>query len=867
MSDPSAPGEDGGEAGEGDEAAPDRGDDAPHADEGSHHGHAERDSGVTSSADASGENNAEAAGEGDGWSSGEEEDLQDEEEMQQEQDHEGGGDESPSGFLDPNRIKVEPDDVHDAGQSGDDDDVDSGGTPARHRVNVQIKMEEFEEEEEDDEDDVDPEDDEAVWNQDEDPDFSVAKVRRWRAAKRNKNYRDDDGGGDDDDDDEDDDDQGESSSPPARGQRRQKRRIGANVEAEAECEKCQRMCPTLSALVRHVVRTRPCRQHYGEDRVDELKAAREAADPASSSKSQKSRKGGHVRKTRKGARVYGARREMFSEPEEPQGVVRWRQEEAGEKRIGTCQLTTTRSDQEVSSKLDLENLEEAVIQCMPRGYSLISRIVRPEELDQVHGFVGVAVSDGGEAVEVRPLLARANVNLADMRELFHAVMAVTGISMKDILSDKSCPISLISYKKNLLMLRNRYCKEIMANNNQKPDPPKPICIPGSSRETLFLSLAMKDEIPAEQLLVNFGLSSNDMGAVALECRFEEEKKGVKLIPLVTISMIDWHASIQYLFTILINWVGSKDLLEKMWLATPCGVQGERMVHHELRKECHRNILMQKKISVCEHCGKIFEFNPFIPSEKAKYDKHLAIHKTTCRICGEVFPNLPAKRNHQKTHRDTYFPCTAKKGCKFVGSTQEFLDKHIQFRHTRIVCELCGKEYTNKNTLQSHLQFTHNKVVCPDLVCSFCGKTGFIHEYFLRRHEKRHRVATTVNGKTVPRNVGFVCPLSHDNCKRYFRKASFVRRHIRIHAHEDAIWKGRELPENMRTKIPRRKGVAFNAKQVFRDFAQAQALREDTQFSQGEESKRPHVGRGMDSDNSQGSYNNKQEASSYAAYAP
>ncbi len=759
--------------------------------------------------------------------------------------------------FDPDKVKVEPVEEDYAGESDEDGGQDDQGVVVKAEVTERqggegydnYGEEEYDEDYEEDDDgrrDLDPEDDEAVWEQEDDPDFDVDKVlrkrRRSRAAKMERSYYDDD----DDDDDED--------YEEPRRRRRRGGGGGRRVKAEpvpgeeVQCEKCRKMWPSLPSMLKHISHIKPCRAHYGEDRIQELRAIQRRAryrskDPAKAERDRQQRMRNYyenrlekLAKSREyyqrnkdkitlrkrmsykvedgeevgegggGSRANRSIRVGFPEPEVAQGTVRWNRGE-DERNLGMCEFGE--GGMEPSSKLDLEAVEEGTLECMPKSYALTGRTVYSRELDFAHGFVGLTVGENRECVEVRPLMARDNINLQDLRELLHAILAVTGASMKDILSDKGSAISVISYNRNLLTLRNRYSKEIIANNNQMPEAPKPICFPGKSKESHFLSATMEEEVPADQILVNFDLAPVDMSAVALECRFDGSAAcngatGNKVIPIFSVNMEDWRITIRFLFTILINWVGSKDLLEEMWLATPCGVQGERMIHHELKEECHHNCLQPKTVSVCEHCGKTFVYNAYIQSEKAKYDKHVAIHNTTCRICGETFPNMPAKRNHQRTHRESYFPCTAKKTCKYVGTTQEALDKHVQYFHTRIICELCGKDYTNKNSLSLHIALTHNKQVQSDLVCSFCGKVGFCHEYELKRHEKRHRIPNSnVNKWMENKSTGFVCPLSHDNCKRYFKKASYVRKHIRMFAHEDPNWHGKELPENLRKKVPKK----------------------------------------------------------------
>ncbi len=755
------------------------------------------------------------------------------EEEEEEDDEEYEGDVSNSMPLDPSKVKVEPMDDSDGEGNGSGDEWEEQPYDTK-LVKAEVRDHrgyEYDDGEEEEEEVVDPEDHEAVWEQDDDPDFDVGQVVRKRRAGRSrrvKSYYDDD---------EYDDDDWEYAKPrrgrkPGSATRRKKDiKPGESVQ----CEKCQKMWPSLPSLLKHISHIKPCRLHYGQDRiydmrVEQRKARYRAKDPAKAERDRQQRmKNYHdnrLERLAKSREYYQRNKDRitlrkrlsykddpegqssrsirvgFNEPENPMGVVNWTKG-VEETDLGMCEFGF---NEDCTSKLDVNNMPPDEVCCLPDSYSLVGRLVHSRELDGAQGFVGLTLGEDKSTIEARPLLARSNINISDMRELFHSLMAVTGASMKDILEDKGSSISVISHSRNLMTLRNRYSKEITASNNQMPEMPKPICFPGISRETQFLAPGMDDEIPGDQILVNYDLAPNDMGAIALECRIEDGNTiSNKLIPLFTVNMEDWRLTTRFLFTVLINWVGTKNLLEDMWLSTPCGTQGERMLHHELKEECYQNCIKPKTVSVCEHCGKTFVYNAFIQSEKAKYEKHVAIHDTTCKICGKVFPNMPAKRNHQRTHSENHFPCNAKKGCKYVGRTQEMLDKHIQYFHTRIICELCGKDYTNKNSLSLHISLTHNKKVCPNLVCSFCGKVGFHHEYELKRHEKRHiKPGSNVNKWMENKGTGFVCPLNHENCKKYFKKASYVRKHIRLFAHEDPNWEGRSLPENLRKKGGKKK---------------------------------------------------------------
>ncbi len=72
--------------------------------------------------------------------------------------------------------------------------------------------------------------------------------------------------------------------------------------------------------------------------------------------------------------------------------------------------------------------------------------------------------------------------------------------------------------------------------------------------------------------------------------------------------------------------------------------------------------------VCPTCGKIFDLNTSVATEKEKFVRHVSTHRTNCHVCGLECGTLQEKRNHAKTHWKENYPC---KQCKFVAGSQVF----------------------------------------------------------------------------------------------------------------------------------------------------------------------------------------------------
>ena len=74
----------------------------------------------------------------------------------------------------------------------------------------------------------------------------------------------------------------------------------------------------------------------------------------------------------------------------------------------------------------------------------------------------------------------------------------------------------------------------MRLGNERPDPPKPLCIQGSSFETKFISSKeMEDDIPHHQLLLNHRLAASDTGAVAVQLR-KPNSTDLQIVPLFSV---------------------------------------------------------------------------------------------------------------------------------------------------------------------------------------------------------------------------------------------------------------------------------------------------------------------------------------------
>jgi hypothetical protein len=597
---------------------------------------------------------------------------------------------------------------------------------------------------------------------------------------------------------------------------------GAEEEGAAYmCKICDKSFSSHPGLMKHVAHTASCKDAYGEEEWEEMKRAavrfRQQSAPNERKEIARMKRIEHYKanrvtrlekqkeyyqknrdkvlsKKRKGYKADVVAKEgryclnklaAITDPTVPHGnlEVDFLTKEGDHM---SC-LATVRalSSNLECSKLDHVGGDGSSLVTVDEGVALTARTVTQDELPFAETFVALTLSNDGQSIEVRQIMHKDNITLEGIIELFHYSAAVTGVTVKDLVSEHCSPVALIPSSK-MPTLRNAYSKEVIANEYQLPDPPKLLCLSDTtSREEDFLSSEMADLIPYGQLLINADLSMRDTAAIGVLCRDSERDSKVALIMVVfAVNMTDWTFYTRHFYSILVNWVGSKSTLTEVVRRTSCGITAQQQLEQDVRAQCLQNALGPKKVEVCTYCGERFEFNKYIFSENKVYTHHMRLHKKgrTCKFCGLEFESHTLKKWHQRTH-NTHFLCP-KEGCKFVGTEQKTVDTHVRFSHVAVVCDLCGKEYTSVNTLYAHRSAVHEPRK-NDHPCEICGRP-FNSASELRKHIRRHNKDNSLINKWMkddPREYKYVCS-AHDNCKKYFKTAQLLRMHMRRFMNKD-----------------------------------------------------------------------------------
>ena len=590
---------------------------------------------------------------------------------------------------------------------------------------------------------------------------------------------------------------------------------------DSTCESCHKSFRGKAGLLKHIGHIRKCKDFYGDRlesmRSDRKKQMRKKSLASTAEKDRSKRMSNYYNNreeklkkqkayyqknkdkiTGKKRKTYlvdkvdapnAKKKSLVPEPSEPHGKLNINSSDVvpPEK----CFQNKLVAGQ---SKIDHDD-EEGDLLTLDEGVHLTGRFISQSELELAESFVGMTLSNDGESIELKYLMHRSNITLVAMQEVFHAVMSVTETDAKTLISEKVSPMHIIEGNE-IYKLRNMLTKEIMANNNEMPDPKKPSCLPCETAETHFISEDM-EEIPNEQLLLNPNLDPIDFAAVGVHIRPRGNVKESIFLPIFTVNMEDWRMYSKYFYTILINWVGGKTSLHDIIMRLPCGKNAKELMLQEIREDCYLNLAQPKTVEVCETCGQRFEYNKYLFSERNRFKHHVESHQLKCKICGEEFPTMTQRKFHQKTHNKHFVRCT-KGTCKWIGTTESSLATHIKFNHTPVLCDVCGKEFTCRNSVALHAAAAHKP---PDVIheCDICGKT-YGSRPVLQKHKKRHSKADSLVNKRMKNGVGgggrgevelgeikYMCTL-HETCQKFFDSPDLLKEHLKMFA-------GREYPDN------------------------------------------------------------------------
>lgn len=176
------------------------------------------------------------------------------------------------------------------------------------------------------------------------------------------------------------------------------------------------------------------------------------------------------------------------------------------------------------------------------------------------------------------------------------------------------------------------------------------------------------------------------------------------------------------------------------------------IHRRLK---HRDRLKYSSIK-CEQCSISFLNKKSLQDHMLR--KHPNPNKTRfiCYVCQESFQYPKGLTKHMPTHPNVEYNCCYDE-CEEQFESDELLFRHLT-DHLQVECKICHKSYTQLSTVVHKCQ-TEKK-----LVCDYCGKI-FSEKYSLKIHMNMH----TDNR-----------PYSCDVCGKAFRRPTALTRHRHTH---------------------------------------------------------------------------------------
>ena len=180
----------------------------------------------------------------------------------------------------------------------------------------------------------------------------------------------------------------------------------------------------------------------------------------------------------------------------------------------------------------------------------------------------------------------------------------------------------------------------------------------------------------------------------------------------------------------------------------------------------------------------------------------------CDECEATYPVRMSLSNHKRLkHGDAkQFNC---EHCVYTTTKKENLVQHVRSQHEKVkeICETCGKNFTDKPTLNAHIKKFHSETVqkvetktkASDFKCTICD-SQFQKLYNLNKHIKNVHEEKTLkcNNCSYTSNDLFNMERHSESCKKRKREEDVdeqVAKRVREEVHSDNEAPNEDVPSD------------------------------------------------------------------------